>query len=134
MIESRVKSILADVLDIKGEEIEGETDIIRSLGAESVDLLEIGLSLEREFGIRVDENKLFLKSFRFYLDEAKQKNIDKIDYLKKNYPFLSKERIRQLVSETQDYIIPSIKIKDLVSYVEWVLREHNKETKEYQKV
>jgi len=131
MIESRIKFVLADVLDIESNGIGTETDIIRELGAESIDLLEIALSLEREFGIKVDENKLFLKSFRFYVDEAKQKNKNKTNYLKRNYPFLSEERIEELLNDAQHFIMPSIKIKDLISYVEWMLRGYNKEKKEY---
>jgi len=130
MIESRIKFVLADVLDIESNGIGTETDIIRDLGAESIDLLEIALSLEREFGIKVDENKLFLKSFRFYVDEAKQKNKNKTNYLKRNYPFLSEERIEELLNDAQHFIMPSIKIKDLISYVEWMLRGYNKEKKE----
>lgn len=134
MIQNRIKSILADVLDIEAEEIGIETDLIREIGAESIDLLEIALSLEREFGIRVDENRLFLKSFRLCVDEAKQKNVNKIDYLKKKYPFLTEERINELIGDIEYSIMPSIKVKDLISYVEWLLGGHNKEKKKHKKV
>lgn len=134
MIENRIRSILADVLDIETQQLEAETDLIRELGAESIDLLEIALSLEREFGIKVDENKLFLKSFRFYSDEARDKDLNQMDYLKTNYPFLPKKRLKELLDDMKYSIVPSIKIKDLISYVEWMLKGNNKEKKEHKKV
>jgi len=134
MIENRIRSILADVLDIETQQLEAETDLIRELGAESIDLLEIALSLEREFGIKVDENKLFLKSFRFYSDEARDKDLNQMDYLKTNYPFLPKKRLKELLDDMKYSIVPSIKIKDLISYVEWMLKRNNKEKKEHKKV
>ncbi|RLB10575.1 MAG: hypothetical protein DRG39_06075 [Deltaproteobacteria bacterium] len=134
MLEERIKSVLTDILDIEPKDIGMETDIIKNLGAESIDLLEIGLSLEREFGIKVDENKLFLKSFRFYMDEARQKNLDKIDYLKKRYPFLGEERIKDLLDDARHFIMPSIKVKDLISYVAWMLGRDNKKEKEYKEI
>ena len=134
MIENRIRSILADVLDIETQQLGAETDIIRELGAESIDLLEIALSLEREFGIKVDENKLFLKSFRFYRDEAREKDLNQMDYLKTNYPFLPEKRLKDLLDDMKYSIVPSIKIKDLISYVEWMLKGNNKEKKEHKKV
>jgi len=132
--ESKIKDILINVLDVEMDEIDLDTDLIRDLGVESIDLLEIALSIEREFGIKVDENKMFLKSLRFYIDEANEKNINKLEYLRKKFPFLGKDRIEELIEESKNHIIPSVKIKDLLSYVEWELGRFNKEKKEYKKV
>lgn len=134
MMESRIKNILINVLDVETDEIDLDTDLIRDLGVESIDLLEIALSIEREFGIKVDENKMFLKSLRFHIDEANEKNINKLEYLSEKFPFLSRNRIEELIKESENHVIPSIKIKDLLSYVQWKLGRTYKEKKEYKKV
>ncbi len=131
MIEEKVKSIISEILDIEENNLSKDTDLIKEIGAESIDLLEIAISLEKEFGIKIDENRLFLKSFRYYLDEAKSKKIDIINYLNKIYPFLDKKRIKELIEESKNSIIPSIRIKDIVSYVQWTIGKDNKKKKEH---
>ncbi len=122
MIEEKIKSILAKILDVNKNELSPETDIFKDLGAESIDLLEIAISLEKEFKIKVDENNLFLKSFRYHLEEAEKKESsekEKLEYLRSIFPFLSEERLKELSSELRNSLFPSIKIKDLISYVKW---------------
>ena len=131
MIEEKVKSIISEILDIEENNLSEDTDLIKEIGAESIDLLEITISLEKGFGIRVDENRLFLKSFRYYLDEAKNKKVDEINYLNEIYPFLDKKRIKELIKESKNSIIPSIRIKDIVSYVQWTIGKDNKKKKEH---
>ncbi len=129
----KIKDIVAEILNIDKGKIDPETDLIRDLEAESIDLLEIALSLEKEFGIKVDENKIFLKSLRFYIDEAKEKGKDVISYLREKYPFLERERIKQIAEEAKKQkILPSVKIKDLISYVQY--KRAHKEEKEYKEV
>ena len=131
MIEEKVKSIISEILDIEENNLSEDTDLIKEIGAESIDLLEIAISLEKGFGIKVDENRLFLKSFRYYLDEAKNKKINEINYLNEIYPFLDKKKIKELIEESKNSIIPSIRIKDIVSYVQWTIGKDNKKKKEH---
>ena len=131
MIEEKVKSIISEILDIEENNLSKDTDLIKEIGAESIDLLEIAISLEKGFGIKVDENRLFLKSFRYYLDEVKNKKVDEINYLNEIYPFLDKKRIKELIEESKNSIIPSIRIKDIVSYVQWTIGKDNKKKKEH---
>jgi len=125
MIEERIKYILAKILDVDKDELSPETDLLKDLAVESIDLLEIAISLEKEFKIKVDENALFLKSFRYHLEEAEKRFSEKerLEYLKGIFPFLSKERLKELSSELRDNIFPSVKIKDLVSYVKWMKKK-----------
>ncbi len=122
MIEERIRSILAKILDVNKDDLSPETDILKDLGAESIDLLEIAISLEKEFKIKVDENNLFLKSFRYHLEEAEKKESsekERLGYLRSIFPFLSEERLKELSSELRNSLFPSVKIKDLISYVKW---------------
>ncbi len=134
MIEERIKSKISDILGIKKEELTTETDLIRELDAESIDMLEIAISLEKEFGIKIDENSLFLKAFRYYLEEAHEKNTEEVSYLKQKFPFLDEKRIRELIDEAKSNIVPSIKIKDLICYVQWAINRNYQEKKEHKEI
>ncbi len=134
MLSQKVKSIISEILDIEEEKLSEDTDLIREIGIESIDMLEIAISLEKEFGIRVDENRLFFKSFRYYLDKAKEEKTDEIKYLSRIYPFLKQERLKELIEESANGIIPSLKIRDIISYVQWTIRRDSEKKKEHQKI
>ena len=128
-IEEGLKYILAEMLDIDVDDIGLETYLIRELGAESIDLLELVLDIGSRFGIKVDENRLFLKKIGIYISEAKQQRKDIIPYLESKFPFLTKNRLTEICQDI-DGIAPPLKIKDLVSYIEWVLNAVPQSTKE----
>ncbi len=53
----KVKSLLAEQLTINPEKISLESEIVADLGADSLDMVEMMMSMEEEFGITVDEEK-----------------------------------------------------------------------------
>ena len=53
----KVKSLLADQLTINPDKISMESEIVADLGADSLDMVEMMMSMEEEFGITVDEEK-----------------------------------------------------------------------------
>ena len=65
-------SILAEILDLDPAEITPNTYVIRSLKAESIDLLEIGVAMQHQLGIAVDDDSLFLKNVRIVLARAER--------------------------------------------------------------
>lgn len=52
----KVRAILAAQLDIDEEKINGQTDIADDLGADSLDVVELMMSVEEEFGITIGED------------------------------------------------------------------------------
>ncbi len=54
MIEERVNKVVAHVLDIE-RELRPESNLIHDLGADSLDIAELVLSLEDEFDIFIDD-------------------------------------------------------------------------------
>ncbi len=59
----KVKDLLAKQLNIKGDKIAKESKILEDLGADSLDVVELLMTLEDEFGITVtDEEAVTLKS------------------------------------------------------------------------
>ena len=52
-IEDRVKGIFKKVLDIKPEEIKLDSKLDQSLGVDSTEMVEISVSLKKEFGVPI---------------------------------------------------------------------------------
>ena len=54
-VEEKVKSIIAEQLGIKAEEITPTASFIDDLGADSLDTVELVMALEEEFGIEIPD-------------------------------------------------------------------------------
>lgn len=55
---ARVKSILCDRLRVSPNEVLEDSDLREDLGADSLDLVEVGMDLEDEFGILVSDEDI----------------------------------------------------------------------------
>lgn len=76
MVEQKVKEILADQLGADQSKITLDTNVATDLGADSLDLVEILMSLEDEFGVSIpDEQIAEIKTVRQIVDfiEANRK-------------------------------------------------------------
>lgn len=113
----KVTGTLADILDIEAHTIDSETYLIRELDAESIDLLELAVTLNSEFQIEIDDDEIFLKMLRIYLDEPKKTPDDMQEYLMEKYPYLSGARIQEMLKDLSNG--PVLKVKDLISYINW---------------
>ena len=58
MVFEKIKTILADQLDVEEESITMETDIAADLGADSLDVVELIMSIEDEFELEVPDEKI----------------------------------------------------------------------------
>jgi len=58
MVFDKVRSILASQLDIDEDKIARDTDIAEDLGADSLDVVELMMAVEEEFGINFDDEDL----------------------------------------------------------------------------
>jgi len=110
-----IKEILADILDLDGERITPETYLIRDLGAESIDLLELAVALNRRFGIEIKDEEIFLGRLRLQAIEAHQKGVELFPYISEKYPSLKPERVAEIMGDLDGG--PTLKVKDLASYV-----------------
>jgi len=54
-IEQRVKKIIVEQLGVKEEELSAEASFTEDLGADSLDLVELVMSLEEEFEIEIPD-------------------------------------------------------------------------------
>ena len=58
MVFEKVKEVVAEQLGISQEEITKESNIIEDLGADSLDVIEMLMTLEEEYGIAVPNDKI----------------------------------------------------------------------------
>lgn len=58
MTEKKVKDILAKQLSVSVEKINADTNIATDLGADSLDLVEILMSLEEEFSVSIPDEAI----------------------------------------------------------------------------
>lgn len=55
MVFEKIKTILAEQLDIEEDSISSDSLIVEDLGADSLDAIDIVMSVEDEFGIEVPD-------------------------------------------------------------------------------
>jgi acyl carrier protein len=69
--EDRLKKIIADQLSVNEDDVVPEASFIEDLNADSLDLVELIMSLEEEFGVKISDE-----------DAAKIQTVqDAMDYL-----------------------------------------------------
>jgi len=54
-VQEKVKSIIAEQLGVKPEEVTPEASFVDDLGADSLDTVELVMALEEEFGIEIPD-------------------------------------------------------------------------------
>ncbi len=58
MVLEKVKAILADQFDVEEDKITAETSIINDLGADSLDVVDLLMSIEDEFEVEVPDEEI----------------------------------------------------------------------------
>ena len=56
-IESRVKAIVAEQLDVDAEEVTNAASFVDDLGADSLDTVELVMALEEEFDAEIPDDE-----------------------------------------------------------------------------
>jgi len=114
-IFTEIEIILTELLDLEGTEITPDTYLIQDLGAESIDLLELAVAINSRFKVPVKDDAIFLTRFRQYMAEAEEQGTGAVPYIAEKYPFLTKDRVGEIVSRITEG--PQLKITDLMDYV-----------------
>lgn len=56
MVFEKIRKLLADQLDIDEEDITMESTLLEDLGADSIELVDLVMSVEEEYGIEVPDD------------------------------------------------------------------------------
>jgi len=73
-VAKRVKKIIAEQLGMGEDEIRGEAEFQKDLGADSLDIVEMIMSLEEEFGTEIpDEEAEKIKTVQEAIDHIVQR-------------------------------------------------------------
>jgi acyl carrier protein len=112
-----IKEILMELLAVEAEEIEPKTYLVRDLGVESIDFLELAVALNEQFHVDVHDDTVFLRNLRLHESQAQERGADTLGYLREHYPFLPEERLDEMLADMDGG--PVIQVRDLESYVQW---------------
>jgi acyl carrier protein len=75
-LEDRVIEIIMEQLDVTKEECVPEASFIDDLGADSLDLVELIMEMEENFGIQISDEELEkIRTIRNVIDYLKSKGI-----------------------------------------------------------
>lgn len=55
-VEEKITKIIMDQLGVSAEEVKPEASFVEDLGADSLDLTELIMAMEEEFGIEIDDD------------------------------------------------------------------------------
>lgn len=58
MVFDKVKAIIVDQLDVEEEKVTMEASITEDLGADSLDIVDLVMSFEDEFGIEIPDDEV----------------------------------------------------------------------------
>lgn len=119
-IFDQVQTVITEVLEVEPEEVNFETYVLRDLPTESIDLMEYGVGLTKKCGISVQDETVFLKSFRMHIVEANDKGLEPATHLATIYPHLTTARVKEMMHTINEG--PVLQIRDIVAYVEHAKR------------
>ena len=117
-VESALKDIIGEIMDIDPAIIHADTYLVRDLNMESIDLLELGVSINYTFNIDVDDDIAFLKDLRFNLEKLNNNSNSKTKSLLNLYPHLDRDRANEILEDLDNG--PVLKFKDVVAYVKFI--------------
>ena len=58
MVLEKVKAILAEQFDVEEDKVTADTDLQEDLGADSLDVVDLLMSIEDEFGVAVPDDEI----------------------------------------------------------------------------
>lgn len=117
MLFAPIREILIELLDLEADAIQPESYLVRDLGVESIDFLELAVALNERFKIPVHDDTVFLRNLRLHLAEAEVAGQPPLEFLKPLYSYLSEQRLTKIVSDLDGG--PVIQVQDLLMYVQW---------------
>ena len=56
-VEEKVKKIIMDQLGVSADEVKPEASFVEDLGADSLDLTELIMAMEEEFGLEIEDEE-----------------------------------------------------------------------------
>lgn len=119
-IFDQVQTVITEVLEVEPEEVNFKTYVLRDLPTESIDLMEYGVGLTKECDISVQDEIVFLKSFRMHIAEANDKGLASATHLVSIYPHLTPARVEEMLHTINEG--PVLQVRDIVAYVEHAKR------------
>lgn len=111
-----IQRVLSELLDMPPGQIHERSYVVRELGAESIDLLELAVHLSGAFRLELDEREAYLLDLRAGLAEARAGGRDLADHLAARFPHLPAARRAEILADLGDG--PVLQVGDIVCYLQ----------------
>jgi acyl carrier protein len=73
-VEAKIKSIIVDQLGVEADSVKPEASFIEDLGADSLDIVELVMTMEEEFDLTIpDEDAESMKTVKDVISYVKKK-------------------------------------------------------------
>lgn len=118
MSEAVLKTLqktISELINCDENEVTPTARLVEDLGFESIDFLELSMTLSQEYKLDIDEKTLFLSEFRPMMSSANSGRL--LDILTAAYPHLPREELRSLVEEAPRGNV--LKVDHLVRYLDF---------------
>src|SRR5438876_1026083 len=99
-IETRLRAILSDLLLLKTEDVRSESLLIDDLDVDSIALLELAFTIERDFGVPFPDVKASEETFSALLPDALQK-LEATPGGTTFFEYVKEEAIREMLTRTE---------------------------------
>lgn len=105
-VSERVRDVIAEALFIDRETVTPQSNLIRDLGAESIDFLDVVFRLEKEFGIRIPRGDI---------EKRTQGELNDAEFaVEGQLTDLALERLREQMPEvSSDAITSGLKVREI---------------------
>lgn len=114
----KIKQILGEILDVDEDQIGYETYLVRDLDAESIDLLEVSLELSGGFKVEINEDDIFLRNLRVFVEQAEENGENTLDFLDDQFAHLDRQRLSDMLDNLEGG--PVLQAGDLERYIRFV--------------
>lgn len=110
-----VRKTIADLINCGEDEITPEARLVEDLGFESIDFLELAMTVSSRYKVELDEDGLYLSSFRSLLRNASPE--EAMDRLRAAYPHLPVRELRQMLETADQGNV--LKVSHVASYLQY---------------
>ncbi|MFP5213272.1 MAG: acyl carrier protein, partial [Acidobacteriota bacterium] len=107
-----LQTIVSELINCDEAEVTPEARLVDDLGFESIDFLELAMTLGNRYRCEVDEKTIFLSDFRPLISG----NGNALERLEEAYPHLDRQELQYMLEDAPRGNV--LKVKHLISYLE----------------
>ncbi len=105
---------ISELINCDEDEVIPDAKLVEDLGFESIDFLELSMTLSQEYRFEIDDKALFLSQFRPLIESGSRDEV--LQNLVEAYPHLEKTELEAMLREAPRGNV--LKVSHLARYIE----------------